>query len=112
MQFPYQQFTLRTKVGEGSPEVNTVVTIEAGFVDEAVVVSSSTSGNSPRVSKQAAWRKAGKIPATANYTWAEWFGRIKTVNQPETPESIKERAKSDPVFKAQMLEMMAALSAE
>lgn len=108
MEMTRQQFVVETRVLKDSPLIRTTVTIEAGSVPDSTVIASAISGNSPRVNHQANWRRNG-IPEAVTMTPSEWFGKPKQVTVPETPESIKARAKADPDFRKRMADMMEQL---
>ena len=111
MKFPHTTFTLSTAVLKNSPEQRTIVTIAEGDIDDAIVIASSVSGNSPRVKHQSNWRRNG-VPPNANFTPIEWFGSPKQAKIPETISQVTERAKRDPEYLANLRKALEAFDHE
>lgn len=96
MKFHTTTITITTKLGEGSPERNTVITLTESDIGDQVVADALVSGQSPRVRYQNALRKSGKIPETDEMTWSEWIVPTRKVTrvvvEQMSPEQIRAEA--------------------
>lgn len=99
-------FAVSTSFSKGGKEHVTNVTLTECDVSENIVMAALTSGSSPRVNKQGAWRRAknGIIPANVTMTWKEWIGEVRMPNAPATPESVAGNATADPKYMRGLIE--------
>ena len=107
MKFAQTTFVVETKVTKDGAAQPTTVTLTAGEVSDATVLSSLISGQSPRVRLQTNFRQNG-IPKEVTMTWEQYItpGRQPKVVVAETPEQIIARAKADPELMKALLSQL------
>ena len=102
MFFTDKTFVMAVSItGDKADSVDVTVELEGCEVGDEIVADSATSGQSPRVSKQAMLRRDG-LPKgnTLKMTWAEWFGKPTRARGParrQTDAEILAGLLSDPV---------------
>ncbi len=98
------KFTVSTKPNKGSEAINTIVEVETDSASREVLVALAL--QSAIIKRQAYWRKHG-IPATDSFSLKDYApGTRHAAPAQMSKEDIAAKAKSDPEFRKQLLEML------
>lgn len=92
-------FKVSTKVNKDSPAIITTLSVKEGNPQVAMALAMQALV----VKLQGTWRKSG-IPATFECNMDDYAPGTRHAAAPMTPSDIINKAKSDPVFRAQVLE--------
>lgn len=81
---PERTITLATRVVDGSPKIETVLTITAGELTLDEIADGLTAGQSPRVAWQSRARDDG-IPTSATITWDDFVNPARRPRRAAKP---------------------------